>query len=108
MMVGTTLNQVQRYLDRCSQKLEVLKSETTMAGGRKVPSPENAYTGEYPMARFLFAYTNYKPGSKLDPLRREFIKYVFSKQGQEIVVKDGYFPVTAPLATKMLGMVGIK
>jgi len=71
-------------------------------------SPEHAYTGEYPLARFLYLTVNYKPGSALDPLRREFLKYVFSKQGQEIVVKDGYFPVTAPLATKMLGMVGIK
>jgi len=71
-------------------------------------SPEHAYTGDYPLARFLYLTVNYKPGSALDPLRREFLKYVFSKQGQEIVVKDGYFPVNAPLATKMLGMVGIK
>ena len=51
---------------------------------------------------------NYKPGSQLDPLRREFIRYVFSKQGQEAVVKDGYFPVNAPLARQALEQVGIK
>src|SRR5690242_4931205 len=56
--------------------------------------PENAYKGEYPLARFLFLYVNYKPKSELDPLRREFIKYIFSKQGQQDVIKDGYFPVT--------------
>ena len=71
-------------------------------------SSEHAYTGDYPLARFLYLTVNYKPGSALDPLRREFIKYVFSKQGQEIVVKDGYYPVTAPLAKKMLGTVGVK
>ena len=54
--------------------------------------PENAYTGEYPLARFLFLYVNHKPGTQLDPLRREFIKYIFSKDGQENVVKDGLLP----------------
>ncbi len=70
--------------------------------------PENAYTGAYPLARFLFLYVNHKPGTELDPLRREFIRYVFSKQGQSDVVKDGYYPVTADIAIKALGSVGIK
>ena len=51
---------------------------------------------------------NYKPGSQLDPLRREFIKYIFSKQGQEAVIKDGYLPVNATLARKALQQVGIE
>lgn len=70
--------------------------------------PENAYTGEYPLARFLYLYVNHKPGTKLDPLRREFIKYIFSKDGQENVVKDGYFPVPATIANKTLSSLGIK
>ncbi len=64
--------------------------------------PDNAYTGEYPLARFLYLTVNYKPGSQLDPLRREFIKYVFSRDGQMNVVKDGYFPVTAAIAREDL------
>lgn len=69
--------------------------------------PANAYTGEYPLARYLYVYVNYQPGSELDPLRREFIKYVFSRQGQEDVVKDGYFPITANIARETLKSVGI-
>jgi phosphate transport system substrate-binding protein len=68
---------------------------------------EYAYSGEYPLARYLFLTVNYKPGSQLEPLRREFVKYIFSRQGQEDVVKDGYYPVTAKMATKALGQVGI-
>ena len=68
---------------------------------------EYAYTGEYPLARFLWMYVNYKPGSQLEPLRREFIKYVFSKRGQRVVIKDGYYPITAPLALEQLQKVGI-
>ena len=70
-------------------------------------TPENAYSNEYPLARFLYLSVNYKPGSELDPLRREFIKLVFSKSGQEVVLKDGYFPVSARLAQIELGKVGV-
>jgi len=68
---------------------------------------ENAYTGEYPLARFLYVTVNYKPNSDLDPLRREFIKYMFSHEGQKNVVKDGYYPVTAAIAREELEKVGI-
>jgi len=69
--------------------------------------PDNAYTGKYPMARFLYIYLNKKPNGDLDPLRREFVKYVLSRQGQEDVVKDGYFPLTARLVTENLKKIGI-
>jgi phosphate transport system substrate-binding protein len=68
---------------------------------------ENAYSGEYPLARFLLLSVNYKPGSELDPLRREFIRYVFSREGQEVVLKDGYYPVPAAIAREDLAAVGI-
>jgi len=71
-------------------------------------TPDNAYSGEYPLARFLYLYINAKPGEALDPLRREFIKYIFSKQGQMDVVKDGYYPVPAAIATETLAALGIK
>jgi phosphate transport system substrate-binding protein len=75
---------------------------------KPVPAePEYAYTGEYPLARSLYLYLNVKPDAELDPLRREFIRYVLSKQGQEVVVKDGYFPVTASMAKKALQRIGI-
>jgi phosphate transport system substrate-binding protein len=69
--------------------------------------PENAYSGEYPLARYLLVYVNCRPGSQLDPLRREFIRYIFSRNGQEDVVKDGYYPVTAEVAKRNLASVGI-
>jgi phosphate transport system substrate-binding protein len=71
------------------------------------PVAENAYNGKYPMARPLWLSLNYKPGSSLDPLRREFILYVFSQEGQRNVVKEGYLPVTAKMAEKQLAKVGL-
>ncbi len=71
-------------------------------------TPENAYTGEYPLARFLFLYINKEPNRELDPLRREFLRYIFSQQGQQDVVKAGYYPVTAGIAKEALASVGLE
>jgi phosphate transport system substrate-binding protein len=61
-----------------------------------------AYAGNYPLARFLYVYLNVNPNQKLDPLRGEFVRYVFSKEGQLATVKDGYFPVTNAIAQEDL------
>jgi phosphate transport system substrate-binding protein len=69
---------------------------------------DNAYAGSYPLARFLYVYLNRNPNQALDPLRAEFVRFVFSKQGQEAVIKDGYFPVTAAIAAEDLAALGLK
>jgi phosphate transport system substrate-binding protein len=66
---------------------------------------DNAYSGSYPLARFLYVYVNKAPGKALDPLTREFVKLIVSKEGQEGVVKDGYFPITATVAKEELNKV---
>jgi len=67
--------------------------------------PDNAYAGTYPLSRFLFVYVNRAPGKALDPLTREFVKLLLSKEGQEVVIKDGYFPIPATIAKEELGKV---
>lgn len=63
---------------------------------------ETVLSGDYPLARFLYVYINRAPNRPLDPLTREFLRYVLSKEGQEIVVKDGYLPVSAKIAGEEL------
>jgi phosphate transport system substrate-binding protein len=79
------------------------------ASSDAVPAePARAYPGEYPLARFLYVYVNYKPGSTLDPLRGQFVRYLFSKQGQTDVVKTGYLPIGEAIAKKALKSVGLE
>ena len=66
---------------------------------------DNAYAGTYPLARFLYVYINKAPGKALDPLTREFVKLMVSKEGQEAVIKDGYFPIPANIAKEELAKV---
>lgn len=84
-------------------KVSVKTGEKAVAG-----TQENSYSGEYPLARGLMIYVNKKPGEAMDPLRAEFVKMIFSKNGQEAVVKDGYFPVTAAMASEDLKKVDVK
>lgn len=67
---------------------------------------ENAVSGKYPLARLLYIYVNKPPNAPLPPLEREFIRMVLSKVGQEVVTKDGYIPLPAPLAQKELAKIG--
>jgi len=66
------------------------------------PTPENAYSGNYALARFLYVYVNRAPDKAIDPLTAQFLKLVLSKEGQEVVVKDGYYPLTATLVNEEL------
>ena len=76
--------------------------------GKPVPAEtQYGYSGDYPLSRFLYVYLNYKPGSALDPLQREFVKYVLSREGQEVVAKDGFLPVTAKTAAAALALVEV-
>jgi phosphate transport system substrate-binding protein len=78
------------------------------AGSDVIPATvEYAYSGKYPLARFLYMYVNFRPGADLDPLRKEFIKFVFSSEGQQSVIKDGYFPISAKIANEELSKLGI-
>lgn len=66
------------------------------------PSPENTLGGSYPLSRLLYIYLNKIPGEAIDPLTTEFLKMILSRQGQQIVVKDGYIPLPAAVANREL------
>lgn len=78
-------------------------------GGDAVPAEAaRAYSGEYPLSRFLYIAVNHDPRKSLDPLRAEFLRFIYSQQGQTQVAKDGYLPLTAPMARKALTSVGLE
>ncbi|MEW6754162.1 MAG: phosphate ABC transporter substrate-binding protein [Candidatus Latescibacterota bacterium] len=63
---------------------------------------QNVLDGSYPLGRFLYLYINKAPGRPLEPLVREFCRYVLSREGQQVVVKDGYMPVPASVVQEEL------
>lgn len=68
---------------------------------------ENAAGGFYPLARFLYIYVNKNPNEDLDPLRGEFIKYVYTQEGQADVMRAGFFPIVKAVADTDLDLFGL-
>jgi len=66
---------------------------------------QDVYSGNYPLARYLYVYVNKAPNRPLDPLVREFLKFVLTAKGQENTIKDGYLPLTAKVAEAELAKV---
>ncbi|MCC5795944.1 MAG: phosphate ABC transporter substrate-binding protein PstS family protein [Methylophaga sp.] len=69
---------------------------------------ENAASGAYPLARYLYIYINKHPNQDLDPQTREFVRLVLSKEGQEVVNRDGYVPIPESLAGKIRKDLGLE
>jgi phosphate transport system substrate-binding protein len=65
-------------------------------------SAKNAASGKYPLSRFLFVYINKNPSQPLTPLETEFLKMILSKEGQQVVIKDGYIPLSNNIIVKQL------
>jgi phosphate transport system substrate-binding protein len=63
---------------------------------------QTVLAGDYPLARHLYVYVNRAPNKPLDPLVRELLTYVLSREGQQIVVKDGYLALPAAEAAQEL------
>lgn len=69
------------------------------------PNQEEAYKGLYPITRFLYVYVNKNPSAPLDPVLREFFKFALSKEGQEVVIKDGYYSMPYVFANEDLAKI---
>ena len=83
------------YLTSGVRALPLSKTED---GAFVEPNMENVANHTYPLARFLYIYVVKSPDRPLEPVVHEFLKFVLSKEGQEIVIKDGYLPISAKVA----------
>ncbi|KJY80541.1 PstS family phosphate ABC transporter substrate-binding protein [Vibrio nigripulchritudo] len=70
-------------------------------------SRSNILSGIYPLSRFLYVYVNKHPTKPLSPLEAEFIRFIFSEEGQALVSKDGYVPISPEMAEQELEKVGL-
>jgi phosphate transport system substrate-binding protein len=61
---------------------------------------ENAVSGDYPLARFLYIYASRNPSRGWNPLEKEFFRMVLAKEGQEVVHRDGYVTLPATVAER--------
>lgn len=74
-------------------------------GGDFVPVTIDTITsGQYPLLRFLFIVVNKAPEKPLPKQVYEFLLFILSDQGQELVKRDGYVPVSKSMVHKQIDL----
>jgi phosphate transport system substrate-binding protein len=72
-------------------------------GAYVAPSRESFQGRSYPLVRSIYILLNRAPGKPLEPKLKEFLRFVLSREGQELVAKNGsYLPLPAPLVREEL------
>ncbi|PYE33884.1 phosphate ABC transporter substrate-binding protein (PhoT family) [Idiomarina fontislapidosi] len=67
----------------------------------------NALAGKYPLSRFLYVYVNKHPNQPLSKAEGEFVKMILSREGQDIVDKDGYIALPRAVVDVELKKLGL-
>lgn len=69
--------------------IRMLKIRKDAGSAAFEPNAENVKSGDYPISRYLFMYVKSRPTGFM----KEYVDWILSQEGQEIVTKVGYFPV---------------
>ena len=76
--------------------LKVVAISKTANGPAVALTADNVANRSYPLIRDAYVYVNKPPGRAMDPKVREFLRFVLSREGQEIIAKNGtYSPISA-------------
>ena len=85
-----------RYHDGFPKDIKILAVAQTDNGPYVEYTIDSVQNRTYPLWGDQSFWVSVKPGTKMDPKVREFIRFVLSQEGQELVQKDGkYLPLTA-------------
>ena len=71
--------------------VKVLPISRTVSSPAVSLTAENVVNRSYPLLRDAYIYVNKAPGRPLDPKVREFLRFVLSREGQQIIAKDGHY-----------------
>ena len=83
--------------------LKVIALSKTPDGPAVPLTSDNVKNRSYPLTRDAYIYVNKPPGRAMDPKVREFIRFVLSREGQEIIQKAGiYTPIPASYIREQL------
>ena len=65
----------------------------------QAPTYENVALATYPLSRLVYFNTNKAPGKPLNPVMEEFLRFVLSREGQQVVLEHArYVPLRATQA----------
>ena len=84
-------------------QVKVLALAEKDGGPYFTPAKASLMARTYPLTRTIFACANQRPGRPLDPKVSEFLRFVLSPEGQQVLKQDGsYLPLTAENVAEQL------
>lgn len=81
-------------------RTKILPVAANEGGPFIAPTQADAASGRYPLTRFLAIYVNKKPGEPVAGASRALLAFICSRQGQEVVARDGNYPLSAEVAAR--------
>ncbi|MBX3749955.1 MAG: substrate-binding domain-containing protein [Opitutaceae bacterium] len=85
------------YIDDGLKQLAIVPP----SGGAAVPpSYEAVMAARYPLSRLVYFNANKEPGQPLSPVLEEFLKFILSREGQQIILDQAVF---IPLRAEQAG-----
>lgn len=83
--------------------LKVLRVSQRRGGQAIQLTPDNVANRSYPLIRDAYFYINKRPDGYIDPKSEEFMRFVLSREGQEIIARVGYYyPLSAEYLKEQL------
>jgi phosphate transport system substrate-binding protein len=81
------------YTDAPVKIIPIVKEE---GDAPQAPTYENVALATYPLSRLVYLNTNKAPGKPLNPVMAEFLRFVLSREGQQVVLEHArYMPLRA-------------
>lgn len=93
--IGNTLTSI-GFASRSSNnsyKAKIIALARSDAFPYYYPNSKNIATNNYPLSRFLYLYLDKPPAEPLPTHLQEFIKYIYSSNGQATIAKEGAIPL---------------
>lgn len=84
--------------------IKLLSVKLSTHGEAVAPTEANIRSGNYPYSRFLYLLINKKPNEPLADPYLEFVRFIYSAEGDAITRREGYVPLGAARSTQVLSL----
>ena len=90
------------YAEERADEVKILRVKAEKNLEAYPPTRENIAEGRYPLARYLYLYTDGIPTGAV----ADYLRFILSPEGQRIVEEAGYIPIPRELAEEQLSRLG--
>jgi len=90
------------YAEEQAEEVKILGVKAEKNSEIYLPTRGNIAEGRYPLARYLYLYTDGIPTGAV----ADYLRFILSEEGQKIVEEAGYIPMPRELAEEQLSRLG--